>query len=69
MVSMPVPRTRITATPRDEFQGASEERTHESTYTGFPTAPWGSLPLLDEEQKRDINGHCPRGGAGCIAGG
>ena len=39
IVSMPVPRTRMTATPRSEFSCAGEESTHETTYTGVPTAP------------------------------
>ena len=46
LVSMPVNRTKMTATPRHEFQGAGEESSHETTYTGVPTAPWGSLPLI-----------------------
>jgi hypothetical protein len=56
LVSMPLPRTKIAATPRGEFAAAGEETTHETTYTGVPTAPWGSLPLLAADKKQEIFG-------------
>ena len=39
IVSMPLCRTKMTATPVSEFKGAGEESTHETSYTGVPTAP------------------------------
>ena len=45
---------------RSEFDGAGEETTHETTYTGVPTAPWASLPFLDKEHKQQIIGRDPQ---------
>ena len=41
---------------REEFVAAGEETTHESTYTGVPTASWGSLPLAQKSNKESITG-------------
>ena len=56
LVSMPVPRTQMTTMPRQEYAAAGEETTHEATYTGVPTAPWGSLPVMSKEYKQSIMG-------------
>ena len=58
LVSMPLPRTQCKTNSRSEFVAAGEETTHETTYTGVPTAPWGSLPLMQAESKSKIIG-CP----------
>ena len=59
LVSMPIARVKMTAAPRAEFHCAGEETTHETTYTGVPTAPWGSLPLLEKSQKQELTGRDP----------
>ena len=56
IVSMPVASTYMKTTDRPEFQGAGEETTHETTYTGVPLAPWGSLPLIARGRKSQITG-------------
>ena len=64
LVSMPIARTQCKTNARVEFNAAGEETTHETTYTGVPTAPWGSLPLLQAASKNTIMGfdtEVPRG--------
>ena len=41
---------------REDFTGAGEESTAETTYTGVTPAPWVSFPLLRREDKEKIMG-------------
>ena len=56
LVSLPLSRTQMTTAPRQQFAAAGEETTHEATYTGVSTAPWGSLPVMTAEYKEQITG-------------
>jgi hypothetical protein len=56
LVSLPVSRASLTIAPRDDYNVAGEESTHEATYTGVPTAPWGSIPLIQADHQQIITG-------------
>ena len=59
-MSMPLNRTQIAATMRDDqFTRAGEESTHETTYTGVDPAPWGTLPLMAVTEKAKVTGAAP----------
>ena len=55
-VSMPLARTQLAVAPREDFNQAGEESTHETTYTGVDPAPWGTLPLITATEKAKIHG-------------
>jgi hypothetical protein len=59
-ISMPVSRTLMVATPReDTYNAAGEESSHDTTYTGVESAPWASLPRLSVAGKESILGFEP----------
>ena len=59
MCSMPLPRTQMNILKREEYNAAGEATTQETSYTGVPMAPWGSLPLTSKEDKEKILGFDP----------
>lgn len=58
-VPMPMCSTQMAAQPRAEFNGAGEETTHETTYTGIEPIPWAALPNLLPSDKQKIMGYPP----------
>ena len=44
---------------RDSFNDAGEESTHETSYTGVDSIPWGALPLLAPADKERMTGQVP----------
>ena len=51
---MPLPKNHMKIQKRDEYNAAGEATTQETSYTGVPMAPWGSLPLTSVEDKQKI---------------
>ena len=58
-ISLPVPRTSISANPRRQFNASGETSAHETTYTGVVPIPWNGLPLIKPSAKQDIIGFEP----------
>ena len=56
LVSLPVARTLLPTKQRDEYTGAGEESTHDSTYTGVETVPWIAQPCISTDDKAKIVG-------------
>ena len=56
LVSMPLVRTQLSTAPREDYNQAGEESTHETTYTGVDPAPWSSLPLITAAEKEKVQG-------------
>jgi hypothetical protein len=59
LVSMPLPRTRLTCKVRTEFVCAGETSTHDTTYTGVEPMPWPAMPMVSIEDKAKIHGFEP----------
>ena len=58
LVSTPVPRTQLPVKPRSAMgASAGESTTHDASYTGVPTMPWGAMAILSSEDKARILGH------------
>ena len=57
VVSMPLNRSQLSTQKRDSFNSAGEESTHETSYTGVESIPWGALPLLNAADKEKILGY------------
>jgi len=55
-----VPKTRVQATPRSEFNAAGESTTHDLSYNGVPLRTLGEMPkLLPQDRRSILGGKCP----------
>ena len=59
LVSLPIAGSELQVKQRQEFSGAGEASTHDSSYTGVPPLPWGALPQVSNEDKAKIVGRIP----------
>lgn len=59
LISTPVSRTQLPVKDRREPFGAGcgETSTHDATYTGVQTLPWGAMNLAPSQDKARILGH------------
>ena len=59
LVSLPIAGSELQVKQRQEFSGAGEASTHDSSYTGVPPLPWEALPQVSNEDKAKIVGRIP----------